>query len=188
MPLLTLSGNKEANSANGRVQGANTNCLLGGSAELSAAEQAIAETAGMEFLTGPAASSGPPNVSAVTVTEEVGTLTAGAYKWVITFVTVKGETLGSAEISATLAASKQAKLANIPLGPLGTIERKIYRTKVAGATGTEKLSGVIANNTVTTYVDNIADGSLTTSLPTEDTSSNAVAAATARRKFLWFLG
>jgi hypothetical protein len=185
MPTQTYLGNKEEDIGTAAVRGtAGQTAYIGGHGELTAAELAIAETDGMEFVLGPSVSPGAPNVSAMTITEEAsGLLSAGAYKWVVTYVTAKGETLASVEVGATLAASKQAKLANIPIGPSGTIERKIYRTKAAGATGTEKLVSAIGNNTATTFVDNVADASLTTSIPTEDTSANGTAAANAKRKF-----
>ena len=62
-------------------------------------------------------------------------------------------------------------LASIPTGPSGTTGRKIYRTVSSGAQ--LKLVATIANNTATTYSDNIADGSLGANVPTSNTTGTA---------------
>lgn len=63
--------------------------------------------------------------------------------------------------------------ATLPLGPTGTTSRKLYRT-VAGDGGDHKLVATIANNTATSYTDNIADGALGASAPTADSRSDGV--------------
>jgi len=55
-------------------------------------------------------------------------------------------------------------LSNIPLGPIGTTNRKIYR-KDSGTGGAYKLVTTIANNTATTYTDVTASGSLGAAIP-----------------------
>jgi len=60
----------------------------------------------------------------------------------------------------TDASKKQIELTQIPLGPIGTTNRKIYRTEGDGSA--LKLVATLADNTTTVYSDSIADASLTT--------------------------
>lgn len=58
-------------------------------------------------------------------------------------------------------------LTGIAVGPTGTTARKVYRTAAGNAvTGPWKLLTTIADNTTTTFTDNVADASLTTTLTT----------------------
>jgi len=59
--------------------------------------------------------------------------------------------------------NRKVTLTNIPLGPVGTVDRKIYR--VEGGGSSLKLLTTISDNTTTTYTDDIADGSLTDAYP-----------------------
>jgi len=59
---------------------------------------------------------------------------------------------------ATTAVNKKIELTEIPLGPAGTANRKIYRTEGDGST--YKLLTTIADNTTTVYTDSTADASL----------------------------
>lgn len=194
--IQTFMGNVEPGNPIGEVEVSAGFAFLGQHIQMSQAEQNELLGKGGVLLAGPAVSPGTPAVGAFAAAEgSSGLLSVGAYKWVVTFVTSLGETLASAEIGATLAASKQASLTAVPIAPTGVgsgvsgvIARKIYRTKAGGATGTEKLVGEIADNTTTTFADNIADGSLGASIPSADTSSNAVAAAAAVRAFRWHQG
>lgn len=52
----------------------------------------------------------------------------------------------------------QVNLSAIPVGPLGTTQRRLYRTLVGA--GQLKLLATIPDNTTTTYTDSTADGSL----------------------------
>lgn len=63
--------------------------------------------------------------------------------------------------------AKQISLTNIPVGVPGTSGRYIYRT-VAGDTGIHKLVTILANNTATTFTDNVADANLGANVPTGD--------------------
>lgn len=98
-------------------------------------------------------------------------LGTGAYKYVVTFVNALGETSAGAEGTVTTTGgNQQVSLTAIPLGIGGVTARKIYRTAVGGATGTEKLVTTIANNVATTYTDSTADGSLGVAVPTGNTA------------------
>ena len=59
----------------------------------------------------------------------------------------------------TDASNRKVTLSNIPLGPTGTADRKIYRTEGGGST--YYLIDTIAENTSTTYTDDIADTTAT---------------------------
>lgn len=100
----------------------------------------------------------------------------GAYRYYVTFIVgtsgaPKGETLASSEVTITVTNS-QVNLTSIPTGPAGVIYRRIYRTVAGGSSNTGKLVTQIADNSTTTYTDNIADGSLGVSQPTIDTSAS----------------
>lgn len=103
----------------------------------------------------------------------------GTYRCQVTFVNAAGETTGGVEFTVTVT-SQHIAWSSIPLGPTGTTARKLYRTIAGGATGAEKLLTTLADNTTTTFDDNVADGSLTTAIPTSNTANTvqvAVAAA-----------
>jgi hypothetical protein len=94
----------------------------------------------------------------------------GAYRCQVTFVNAAGETTGGVEFTITVT-STHISWSSIPLGPSGTTARKLYRTAAAGASGTEKLVTTIADNTTTTFDDNVADGSLGAAIPTSNTAN-----------------
>lgn len=104
-----------------------------------------------------------------------GNLSAGVYKYKVTFQTSNGETQGGAEATtASLSVSHKVTLTNIPIGPTGTLYRNLYRTIAGGAAGTEVFLTQISDNTTTSYTDNIADASLgTNTVPTISNISNA---------------
>jgi hypothetical protein len=58
----------------------------------------------------------------------------------------------------TTASYTQVSLTNIPIGPIGTTNRKIFRTAVGGSE--LKLVATISDNETTTYTDNIDDAHL----------------------------
>lgn len=85
----------------------------------------------------------------------------GTYEYVVTFVTAEGEGLPS-DLSDTVTATLQkADLSNIPIGGPGTIARRIYRDK--NGVGVYRRVAEIANNTATTYEDNITDAAVAAS-------------------------
>lgn len=103
-----------------------------------------------------------------------GSVTAGAHRYLATFVTADGETQAG-EISAAVTVSDAAvngkiELTAIPLGGALVTSRKIYRTQASGTT--YLLLVTISNNTATVYTDNIADASLGAQAPTTNTTSD----------------
>ena len=88
-----------------------------------------------------------------------GSLDASAtYKYQIT---INADVYICGAVSNTLTTTvtnKTGTLTNIPLGPAGTTNRKIFRTEGGGST--YKLLATISDNTTTTYTDTTADTSL----------------------------
>lgn len=104
-----------------------------------------------------------------------GNVDDGAHEYKVTFVTGVGETEASPSGGVVTVVDKttngKVSLTDIPISssPLVT-SRKIYRTEAGLADF--KLLTTIANNTATTFTDNVADGSLTTAAPsTNDTTA-----------------
>ena len=97
-----------------------------------------------------------------------GNVTNGAHRWLATFSSALGETDAgtvSAEITVTNnAVNGKVELTDIPIGPLLTTSRKLYRTEAGGTV--YKLLAILSDNTTTVYTDNIADGSLGSVAPT----------------------
>jgi uncharacterized phage protein gp47/JayE len=119
---------------------------------------------------------GNPTAPTAAINATAGNLN-GVYEYVVTFVTAAGETLPSPESVAVNPANQQVDLSNIPLGGAGTISRRIYRDK--NGAGTYRRVTEIANNTATTYTDNVSDGTVSTgaAVPTDDTAHQIVVAA-----------
>ena len=84
--------------------------------------------------------------------------TAAAYKYQVTINTDVYICGAISNTATTDAGNRKVTLSNIPLGPAGTANRKIFRTEGGGST--YKLLTTIADNSTTTYIDDIADGSL----------------------------
>lgn len=101
----------------------------------------------------------------------------GLYEYVVTFVTASGETVASAESNAVSPVSQQVNLTAIPIGGTGTTARRIYRA--LNGSGIFRRIAEIANNTATTFTDNVTDavmnaGSL---VPTVDTAHSITVTA-----------
>lgn len=122
------------------------------------------------------AAPGVPVACAAAVNVTAGNLN-GSYEYAITFVTASGETLQSPDSPAITPVNQQVNLTAIPIGGPGTTQRKVYRQK--NGAGPYQLVTTIANNTATTFTDNIADGSVGANAPTADTAHNVSTAATA---------
>lgn len=96
--------------------------------------------------------------------------------------TVTDASLGANVPTTNTAAENTVALSAIPIGSATVTKRRLYRTAVAtfdtfGAPTNNpaqlKLLHEIADNTTATYTDSLADGSLTTNVPTSDTSGLA---------------
>ncbi|CAK0773772.1 hypothetical protein CCP3SC15_480005 [Gammaproteobacteria bacterium] len=101
---------------------------------------------------------------AALVATGTGNLTNGGYTYKITCLDAEGETIPSAASnSVTIDAGHKQVTVTLPLGGTGTTSRKIYRTAASGTA--YLLLATVANNTTTTYTDNIADANLGAAAP-----------------------
>lgn len=114
------------------------------------------------FNTGlPMADPFPSQVTAGTPTSG-GSCTAGTHSYYVTFMmagSVESEVGIKSNIISCTAGNGTVALSTIPVGPLGTTARKIYRTPT-GDVGTPQLLTTIGDNTTVTFSDTTADGSL----------------------------
>ena len=111
---------------------------------------------------------------APTLGEGVGGNPDGAYDYVITFVTAFGETVAGTIAQITVSA-KKVELTDIPLGPTGTTDRKIYRTVGDDQGGDLLLVAALGDNTTTVYTDDTADGNLLAAAPAVNTALTTTA-------------
>lgn len=82
-----------------------------------------------------------------------GALPAGLYEYAVSFTTTLGESpIGAISTGLSIAVSHNINLTAIPIGGPGTVGRKIYR-RING--GTFALVTTLANNTATTFTDNV---------------------------------
>lgn len=97
-----------------------------------------------------------------------GNVDNGTHSYKVTFVDPRGETeAGTASVVVTVAdrlVNGQVQLTQIPTGDALVTSRRIYRT-VAGNAAPWRLLATLADNTTTTYTDNIADASLGANAP-----------------------
>lgn len=114
---------------------------------------------GEPVLTDPAAAPTPAVGAA-------GTLT-GTFYYKVTFVDESGgETKGSVASASVSPTADEIDLSDIPLGPVGTAARRIYRSTSSGGTYYRVTSGdTIADNTTTTYTDDTASISANNQIP-----------------------
>lgn len=96
-------------------------------------------------------------------TTAAGSLSAGSYYYSVTIGGSDEYVCGAVSNTVTASASGTIELSHIPLGPLGTTARKVYRTAANGSA--LLLVATIGNNTATTYTDIIADASLGAAYP-----------------------
>lgn len=103
-----------------------------------------------------------------------GNVTAGAHRWLATFVTADGETqagtVSAAVTVADAAVNGKVELTAIPIGGALVTSRKLHRTAANGST--YLLLATLADNTTTTYTDNIADASLGAGAPATNTTAD----------------
>jgi uncharacterized phiE125 gp8 family phage protein len=103
-----------------------------------------------------------------------GNVDNGAHRYLCTFVTADGETQAG-DISALASVSDKSAngkiaLSNIQIGGSNVTARKIYRTAAGGST--YLFLATIADNTTTTYTDNIADASLGAQAPSTNSTAD----------------
>lgn len=112
---------------------------------------------------------GVPTAPTAAVSATAGVLT-GTYEYAVTFVNASGETLASPVSNPVSPSAKQVNLTAIPIGGTGTTARNIYRDK--NGAGNWRLIATIADNSTTTYADNISDATHDTGAlqPTVDTA------------------
>lgn len=115
---------------------------------------------------------------ALAATPVAGNVDNGAHRYAVTFVTADGETqTGTVSASVTVVdktLNGQVALTAIPIGGAAVTSRKIYRTAAGGST--YLLLATIANNTATTYTDNVADASLGVGAPSANTTGDPLLA------------
>jgi uncharacterized phiE125 gp8 family phage protein len=103
-----------------------------------------------------------------------GNVDNGAHRYLVVFVTADGNTQAGTVSAVVTVADKtvngQVQLTGIPIGGALVTSRELYRTAAAGLT--YLLLATIANNTATTYTDNIADSSLGAGAPSVNTTSD----------------
>jgi len=103
-----------------------------------------------------------------------GNVDNGIHRYRVTFVTADGETDGGTISDIVTVADKtvngKVTVSVISLGGAAVTSRKLYRT-VAGGSAYLFLA-TIADNTTTTYTDNIADAGLGVACPTTNTTED----------------
>ena len=105
---------------------------------------------------------------------------SGAYAYQVTFVTglvdgtgalhIHGETTGGTTSTTVNVTSQNINLSAIPVGPTGTIARKIYRTVAGGSSFLFDFQ--ISDNTTTSWTDTTADSGLGAAIPTTNTTGS----------------
>lgn len=109
-----------------------------------------------------------------------GVLT-GAYLYRVTYVTALGETSAGTVSAVVNPSSQQINLTNIPISTDSSVtSRNIYRTTANGSSTIMKLVTTIADNTTTTFSDNVVDGSLGVNPPLRNTTGGDIYIGTAR--------
>lgn len=103
-----------------------------------------------------------------------GNVDNGAHRYLVTYVTADGETQAGVASAAVTVADKAVNgkvlVSGVPIGGASVTARKLYRTAAGGST--YMLLATIADNTTTTYTDNIADASLGAGAPTTNTTGD----------------
>lgn len=103
-----------------------------------------------------------------------GNVDNGAHRYRVTFLTADGETSGGDISSVVTVVDKtingKVTVTGIPIGGSFVTGRRLYRTAAGGST--YFVLGTIADNTTTSYTDNVADASLGASLPTANTTGD----------------
>lgn len=106
-----------------------------------------------------------------------GNVDNGAHRYLVTFVTADGETEAGEVSAAVTVADKSVNgkvtVSALPLGGSAVTSRKLYRTVAGGTTYLlVPTSTSLADNTTTSYTDNIADSSLGAGAPSTNTTDD----------------
>jgi hypothetical protein len=102
---------------------------------------------------------------------EPGNLSEGNYYYKVTYGDLSGETIASSASTVVAIPAGGGKVdVTIPTGQAGVTRRVLYRTAVGGSTYYRLVE--IADNTTTTYQDNIADASLGSTPPLVNMTSS----------------
>lgn len=116
----------------------------------------------------------PAAIAGAFVNAGAGNVPAGTYYYNCTFVTAEGTTSEGSLVSNTnivLAGASQVTVNGIPVSSdARVVARNIYRNKVGGTNRTSYYVGQIANNTATTFTDNVAEASLGALIPYRNTT------------------
>lgn len=110
-----------------------------------------------------------------------GLVTAGAHTYAVAFYNGAGITCPGPTATVTVANASvngKVELTGIPIGPVGTTGRKLYRSTI-GNTNLVLLD-TMAENAITTYTDNIADASLGAAAVTINGAAATALAATVK--------
>jgi len=116
-----------------------------------------------------------------------GSMSAGTYKYKVTFYYADGESNPcDSYAEVTIADSHQVSLSDIPTGNSRVTQRKIYRTTAGGTT--YKLLTTISDNTTTTYTDNTPDSGLGADMDTDNDAPPACKYIVNHKGRLWLAG
>lgn len=125
-------------------------------------------------LDGSTAEPAPTAPTAALAGVGAGNVDNGAHRYGVTFVTADGQTeLGAVTAALTVVdktANGKVALSAIPVGGAAVTARKLYRTMAAGST--YLLLATLADNTTTTYTDNVADSGLGAAAPSTNTTDD----------------
>jgi len=112
----------------------------------------------------PSAPAAPSALTATAAGAGAGNVNTGTHNYLVTFVDANSVESPAGAVSNTVttdtATNGRVDISAVPLGPAGTLSRKIYRS-ATGAIAPYKLQQTIADNTTVVGIrDNTADGSL----------------------------
>jgi hypothetical protein len=90
-----------------------------------------------------------------------GAVDVGTHRYVVTFSSLVGQS-GASPVSnsVVLVIPSTVQLTGVPLGPVGTTARNIYRTLASDPTGALWPVGSIADNTTTVFNDSVDDATI----------------------------
>ena len=121
---------------------------------------------------------GIPAAPSVAINAAAGNLN-GTYEYAVSFVTAAGETVMGAVSAPVSPVNQQVNLTGIPIGGPGTTARNIYRDR--NGIGNWRIVGTLANNTGTTFTDNVTNAAhdAAAPAPTVDTAHSVSVSAQA---------